>query len=320
MSKITLEQAAQTIMSAQRIVIAAHINPDGDALGSSLGLMHGLKTLGKDTRVVIDDKIPTVFSVLPGLENIERPQGDDLPADLLVVLDASLDRIGNVTKIVNAPTLNIDHHVSNDGAADQLYLDASRAATAEIIYQLTKELGIEFNHDIAMCLYTGIADDTGFFRYANTTPFTMRAAAELLEYDVKPNIVSESVEMKSYGDVKGLAMVLGTLEMFQDGKAAGIFIDEDLAKELESTEGFIDNVRIIENVDVAFMLKYIEDGKCRVSMRSKKTDVSKIAVGLGGGGHVRAAGCTLNMDFDEAKKTIVAAIELAIAGVSDKNE
>ena len=312
MAKITLEQAAKILRSGEKFVLATHINPDGDALGSALGLGHVLRRLGKDAQIYIDDKLPRNFSLLPGYEEIKTaadlPLKEKLNVDRLVILDAGIDRINRAKDVTDAPILNIDHHISNDEAADELYLDAHRAATAEIVYELTKELGVEFDSDIAVCLYTGIATDSGFFRYANTKPFTMRAAAELLEYGVKPNVISEATETRTFADLRGMAEALNTIESFADGKAVGVFLDLPLVKTLDSTEGFIDMIRTVEGADVAVMVKCQEENFCRISMRSRNVDVSKIAVKFGGGGHVRAAGCSLKMSFAEAKQTIVAAI------------
>lgn len=313
---ITLQQAADELLAAKKLVLAAHINPDGDAVGSTLALMHALHALGKEAKVFIDDKIPSIFSVLPGHEKIKRPPektDEKISADLLVILDANPDRIGRVLDFVNAPIINIDHHVSNAGGDFKLYLDADKAATSEILYELIKEMRVDFSYAIAACLYTGIATDSGFFRYANTKPFTMRAAAELMEYGVKPNEISEATETKSFATVKGMAAAIDTMETFCGGKAAGIFLDLPLVSTLETTEGFIDVVRTVEGVDLALMVKCQGENFCRISMRSKTLDVAKIAVGFGGGGHIRAAGCTLKMSFADAKKTIVAAIEKAFA-------
>ena len=160
--QISLTETAAELKAHERIVLTAHVNPDGDAIGSSLGLMHALKALGKEVQVFIDDDIPAAFSVLPGYELIGKvEEGQNIPADLLVAVDVSLDRIGRVKEAVNAPTLNIDHHITNDGQADKLYLDGTAAATAEIIYQLIEELGVKCTQDMAMCLYTGLAMDTG---------------------------------------------------------------------------------------------------------------------------------------------------------------
>ena len=308
-STLSLQETTKRLLEAQKIVITAHVNPDGDAIGSSLGLMHILREKGKDVQVLLDDDIPAIFSILPGYELIGKPGEGKITADLLVVLDTGLDRIGAVAGYAEAAAmLNIDHHITNDQQIPALYLDAARAATAEIIFQLAKEMNSTFTPEMALNLYTGMATDSGFFRYSNTTPFTMRAAAELLEAGVKPNIVSEALEQKPYALVKGMAEALQTVEVLHDGKIAGLFLDQALTETLESTEGFIDMVRVIEGVDVAVLLKCKEEKLCRVSMRSKATDVSRIAAQFGGGGHIRAAGCTLEMDFAEAKKVILAAI------------
>ena len=312
--KLTLEKTAEVLKNADRLVLTAHVNPDGDAIGSSLGLMHILREMGKEVQIFIDDDIPSIFSILPGVEKIQKPE-ESMPkisADLLVVLDASPDRVGKVRELVEAPVLNIDHHVTNTEDKVRVYVDSKRAATCEIIYELAKELEIPFTKDSAVCIYTGIATDCGFFRYANTTPFTMRAAAELMEWDIRPNLISEAMEQKSCATVRGMAKALSTLEVFHDGRAAGLFLDDELSSELETTEGFIDMIRVIEGVDVALLLKCKEKNVCRVSMRSRETDVSRIAMSLNGGGHIRAAGCTLEMPFEEAKKTIVDAIDRAL--------
>lgn len=312
--KLTLDKTAEVLKGARRIVLTAHVNPDGDAIGSSLGLMHILREMGKEVSILIDDDIPANFSILPGIENIKKPEVNmqEIPSDLLVVLDAPLDRIGKVQEFVKAPVLNIDHHITNKEDKVRVYVDAKRAATCEIVYELAKELEIPFTKESALCIYTGIATDCGFFRYSNTTPFTMRAAAELMEYGVMPNYVSEAMELKSLEVVQGMVKALATMQVFHDGMAAGMFLDEELSSSIESTEGFIDMIRVIEGVDVAVLLKCKKENACRVSMRSKNTDVSRIAMSFNGGGHVKAAGCTLEMPFEQAKKTIIEAIDQAL--------
>ena len=313
--KISLKAAADYLANAKNIVITAHVNPDGDAIGSSLALFHFLSGQSKEVRVIIDDEAPQMFAFLPGYGEIQRPAQDAAPikADLLVILDASLDRVGRLVKLVNAPILNIDHHISNDRRADMLYLDADRAATAEIICQLLAAAKAYISPNMAKCLYTGLATDTGFFRYANTSPLTMRAAADMIAIGARPNEISEALEERSFAFVKGMAQAMRTLEIFAAGKAAGIFLDEELTNSLETTEGLIDNVRIIAGVDVAVLIKCKEPNVCRVSLRSKKVDVSRLAMAFGGGGHIRAAGATLNMPLPEAKQTIITAVEKAVA-------
>jgi phosphoesterase RecJ-like protein len=170
----------------------------------------------------------------------------------------------------------------------------------------------DFTQDTAMCLFTGIATDCGWFRYSNTTPATMRAAADLLACGVEPNIISEALEQKPYARVKGLADAMQHIEVWHDGRAAGVFLDLSTMEALEHADGLIDMVRIIEGVDIAVVLKEKEPDICRVSMRSKGIDVTKVAVNFGGGGHIRAAGCAIKQPFAEAKAALVAAIDAVL--------
>jgi len=305
---VSLEKAGRMLLDADTIVITAHVHPDGDAIGSSLGLCYALQALGKKVEVWIDDELPAMFSLLPGYSQIKQPE-NKVKADLLVILDTAADRIGRVAELVQSDkVLNLDHHISNKAADEFLYVDPKRAATAEIVCQLFKEMHWSFSEEAAINLYAGIATDCGFFRYSNTSPLTMRLAAELLEAGVRPNVISEAFEQKSYALVQALGNAMRNIELFGDGKIAGLFLDLEQVSNIESTEGFIDLVRVIEGVDVAILLKCIEKDTCRVSMRSKHTDVSRIASGFGGGGHVRAAGCTLYMSYNDAKQAILTAV------------
>lgn len=308
--KITMDAAAQMLRDAQTVVLTSHIRPDGDAIGSTLGLMHVLRAQGKEVRVLIDDEIPRIFSILPGVDQIERPiESQRYTADLLVVCDVELGRTGASVSAVDAVRLlNIDHHVTNDEKAEHLCLNPKAAATCEIVYDLVRILGVMPVLDAAVCLYTGMATDTGFFRFSNTTPHTMRAAADLLEIGVKPNIVSTAMEMKSYDEVMAQVRAIRNLEMFFDGRVAAVFIDEERAREVTTTEGLLDELRVIEGTQIVFFMKWLEKDTYRISMRSKGTNVSRIAQKFDGGGHIRAAGCTIHAPFAEARTAILDAI------------
>ena len=196
--KITLNDAAEKLLAAEKILVTAHINPDGDAIGSTLATLQILRAMNKNVSVYIDDKLPKNFVSLPFAEEIKRPaDGEKISADLLVILDTAPDRIGKVFQMTDAPILNIDHHVTNKNDENFLYVEATAAATCEIIFYLSKILGANITEDIAICLYTGMATDTGFFNYSNTKPKTFRAAAELVECGVKPNLVAENVEKRT---------------------------------------------------------------------------------------------------------------------------
>ena len=310
---ITLKQAAEKIKAANKILVTSHIMPDGDAIGSTLATLQILRALGKSAQVFIDDSIRKNLHVLPHFEEIRRPtENEKFDADLLLILDTSPDRIGNVGKLTDAPILNIDHHVTNKGDDYELYREHEAAATCEIIFKLARELDAPITVDIATCLYTGLATDTGFFQFSNTTAQTLFTAAELIKCGVSPNFISEQMEKKSLAEVQGLRAALNSLKMFCDDKVAGMILDHETAKNFDSTEGFIDAIRVIDTVDVAFLITEKAPNFCRVSMRSKGVNVAKIADKLGGGGHVKAAGCTLKMSLAEAEKTLIAAIGEAL--------
>ena len=304
--KMTLNEAVNKLKSAEKILVTAHINPDGDALGSTLAMCQALRQLGKSAQIYIDDVLPSNLNFLPHIEEIKRPTDNEkFDADLLLIIDTAPDRIGNVRKLTDAPILNIDHHITNKNFENDIYLDAKAAASCEIIFQLCKELEIKITKNIAICLYTGIATDTGFFNYSNTTPKTLRIAAELLEAGVEPNYISEMVERRKLEDVKVMSAALQTMQIYFGGKVAGLFIDAELAKIVETTEGLIDLIRVIDTVEVAFVLTYKDENTVRASLRSKGVNVSEIAQKLGGGGHIRAAGCTFHTNFEDAKNILL---------------
>ena len=304
--KITLNEAAEKISNAEKILVTAHINPDGDAIGSTLAMLQILRALNKKVCAYIDDKLPKNFITLPFAEEIQKPaENEKISADLMIILDTAPDRIGKVIDITDAPILNIDHHVTNKNEENFLYVEPQAAATCEIIFKLTKILGVKISEEIAICLYTGLATDTGFFNYSNTKPATFRAAAELVECGVKPNLVAEQVEKRTAREVQVTAAAIQTAKLFYGGKVVGMFIDENLAKKTDTTEGLIDLIRVIDSVEVAFLLTCKGENLCRVSMRSKTVNVSEIAQKLGGGGHVRAAGCTLETNFADAKNILL---------------
>jgi phosphoesterase RecJ-like protein len=302
----SLKQTADLLQNSNTIILTAHVQPDGDCLGSMLALNQYLVSLGKNVRMVLDDDVPALYKFLPGHQAIQKPTAKVISADLLIVLDASdIERIGKVKEHVEAPILNIDHHISNTKFADYWYIDRQSAATGEIIFQLLTMLNASITADIATCLYTAIATDCGFFRYANTSVQTMRYAADLMDYGAKPNIISEYMETKPLESILTLAKVLETLELHHHGKIATITVLPDTLSNLDSTEGFINYPRVIEGVEIAIMFKVMNEGMIRISFRSKSTDVSKLALAFGGGGHARAAGCAIMGRIDDVTKEVL---------------
>jgi phosphoesterase RecJ-like protein len=308
----TLAETAKLLKEAGKMVIVSHISPDGDTLGSSLALAHALRMLDKEVMLNVDDDIPSVFSFLPGIGEYMRFAPDDsVPADLLIVIDASsADRAGNAMNVVKARSvLNIDHHKTNTHFADYLYLDSDAAATAEIIYSLLLELGTELNTEIATCIYEGLYTDTGSFKYSNTTSRTLSIASALLTYGVNPSLISDNMEVKSRSQVEMLGKVLETLTFLRDGKIAYVEVAPELYDYNVDTDTFVSYPRYIEGVEVALLFKQVEENLTRVSFRSKQVDVAKIALSFGGGGHQKASGCSIHAPLKEAESVVLPVVE-----------
>ena len=313
--KINLLETGNMLLAAQKIVLCCHVSPDGDTLGSALGLARLLEQKGKEVTVFVDDDINKSLSFIPGVDKVQRPEaGVTVEADLFVVVDASsFDRVGICNEVVKAPVLlNIDHHISNTEFADYLYLDAEAAAAGEIMCDLFEAMGWEYDEAIAVDFYTAITTDCGSFRYSNTTSKTMQRAAKLLDYGVKPNEISDMLDIRSRKTTELLAKVLPSLTFDYEGKVAHITITNDLYDKETQTDSFVSYPRYTEGVEVAVMFKAVEPEVTRVSMRSSNVDVASVALSFGGGGHLRAAGCTIYAPVEEAKAQLLAAIGKAL--------
>ena len=313
--KINLLETGNMLLAAQKIVLCCHVSPDGDTLGSALGLARFLEQKGKEVIVFADDHINKSLNFIPGIEKVQRPEeGVIVEADLFVVVDASsFDRVGICNEVVKAPVLlNIDHHISNTEFADYLYLDAEAAAAGEIMCDLFEAMGWEYDEAIAVDFYTAITTDCGSFRYSNTTSKTMQRAAKLLDYGVKPNEISDMLDVRSRKTTELLAKVLPSLTFDYECKVAHITITNDLYDKEAQTDSFVSYPRYIEGVEVAIMFKAVEPEVTRVSMRSSNVDVASVALSFGGGGHLRAAGCTIYAPVEEAKAQLLAVVGKAL--------
>jgi phosphoesterase RecJ-like protein len=304
-----------------KILLASHENPDGDTIGSALALYLFLKKMGKDVKVGCKDSVPYYLDFLPASrEYIKLPIDEKF--DLCVVVDASSHtRLGAP---VNAEEfMRIDHHKGGDFYREADIVDVEAPATASVVYYLLKNIDESLiDRDIATCIYTGLATDTGFFINSNTDAETLKLAAELVEkYGVNPHFVATNVkERNRLGRLKLLSKVLDTLELHSGGKVAFIHTLKDWMEETdtsyEDTEGFVNYARSVEGVEVAaFVIEKPEEGVWKVSLRSKgKADVSVVCEKFGGGGHKYAAGCKLplNLSLEEVKRKLLEEIEKVI--------
>ena len=303
----TALDALAELTRARSLVLTTHINPDGDALGSMLALFLYLKGKNAKVQMWLDDNLPGMYSFLPELEHISRPPSTPVQGDLIVVLDASeASRTGNSCKNFRGRALNIDHHLSNGNFADVTYIDEGASATGLLIMRMLEEAGAKISSAMAACLYTAIATDCGFFRYANTDSETLHAAARLVHYGAEPHTLSEQIQTMPLSKIKALSRVLDTLEVSACGKVASIEVPFGVSSaDVEDTEGFIDYPRNIVGVEVAIMFKPLPEKEAvKLSFRSRRLNVSDLSRSLGGGGHARAAGCTLKGSIEEVKEKV----------------
>ncbi|MCL4424838.1 MAG: bifunctional oligoribonuclease/PAP phosphatase NrnA, partial [Firmicutes bacterium] len=218
-----------------------------------------------------------------------------------------------------ALVVNIDHHGTNAGFGQYNYVDVQAAAVGEQIYELLRSMEVDISPAIATCLYTAIVTDTGSFRYESTRESTFRVAAELVRLGAKPAQVAENAfETRSLSSARLLGRALETLELTPDGKVAWLVISRAALEETgasdEETEGIINYARAIRGVEVGLLFRETGDGKVRVSLRSRhQVDVSRVASHFDGGGHPRAAGCTLSLPLNEAREKVITAVRGALA-------
>lgn len=306
-----LIEVVNEIKKAESVILLTHVAPDGDAIGSVTGMYKVLKKMGKDVSAFIDDQLPEMYSFVPNVDKISRPF--DKKADLVLIFDcADEERLGSSKEFLDKGpiTVNIDHHISNTLYAKLNYVDTNAAATAEIAYQLVKFLGVDFDEEIATSFYTAILTDTGGFTYESTTSMTHHIAGDLINNGARFREVAEKVfNSLKFNKAKLLGKALNSLTLYKDGLVSYMEIlkkdFEETGTDLSHLENIVNYGRNIEGVEVAVLLVE-KEGEVKVSLRSKeRVDVNKIASTFGGGGHVRASGCTIEGTIEEAKEKIL---------------
>jgi len=310
------ENIIKKIESAEKIAIFTHTRPDGDALGSSFGLKSALLEMGKEAVVCLESIfVPTKeYKFISCKKNSSLTKED---CDLWIALDcASVDRLGEFSADFESfsNTVAIDHHRTHVDFASIDYVDADAPATAEIICLLLKEMGRSMSIGTASDLYLGIMTDTGNFKYSSTTARTHRIAGELIELGVDPNQIYKSVyETKTKDFIMFQANALSKAKFSNDNKIAYTTIykkDLEIYKSSEDfTEGLVERLRVIDEVEVSFLIKEIDSRLSKVSMRSKNIDVAEICTNFGGGGHTYAAGCVIKASVENAAKILISLIE-----------
>lgn len=313
---MTLDNIKEEIEKAQTIVVLCHESPDGDAVSSSLSVMHALKQLGKKVDVIIPE-YSKVFDFLPGAEQILE-KGNHEQYDLAISVDCSdLKRlVGGKEYFETAKkTIEIDHHSVNSMFADYNYVDPVSPACCQVLIGMFEYFGIEIDKDLGTCILTGIITDTGGFQYSSVTAETFEFAAELLRKGVNiSKICQEVLRLKTKAHCQFEKLVYDRLEFYEDGQIAISYLTlEDYNKistDMGDDEGLVEMIRDIEGVEVAVLLKEKEGASgFKGSMRSKeKVNVSDVCLLLGGGGHARAAGCFVLGDLEQVKPKVINAI------------
>ncbi len=314
--KIDFKEAAELLKNCGNAYILIHQSPDGDCTGSGTAIYHMLKHMGKKAKVVCSDEIPDRYNFMTN-----GYVDEDFEPDFIIAADvADINLLGKYKEIYgNKVNLCIDHHISNTDYAEKTLVCPDASAACEVVFELVKLLDIPITEEITKCIYTGIATDTGCFKYENTTARCHEIVAELKKtcnvgY---ARINREMFDVKSRGRIKIERAVTEIMEYYLDDRCTMICVTTEIldkwgvdASELEGLAGIPLQV---EGVEVGVTIKQKDETSYKISMRSANdVNVSDICGELGGGGHIKAAGCLVHGTIDEVKKKIVDAVAKGI--------
>lgn len=315
---INCKEAASFLKASEDILILCHRNPDGDTLGSGCGLCRALRSMGKRARILVSDPIPQKMQYLA-----EDCGGDFEPRTIVSTDIADEQLFGDALEPYRGRVqLAIDHHPSNSRFAERIFLDPSAAATTELVFAVVQELGVPLTADIADCLYTGLATDTGCFKYANTTAEAHRMAADFMECGIPCEMINRTMfDVKSRARVELERLALDSMTFYFQGRCAIMIITNDMVEQSGACENDMEGLapipRQIEGVWVGVTLRQKPDGNFKVSVRTgNHADAADICGRLGGGGHVRAAGCAMNRTAEEGVARLLAAIEASVPAIT----
>lgn len=305
-------------------LILSHIDPDGDALGSSLGLAWALRAIGKRATTANDSPLPVNLRFLPGSETVRLARDLSAPARAVFVLDcSSLDRVGASALAAIAPgaaVACVDHHAGTNGFGDPRLVNVEASATAELIHEILEACGLPVGPETAACLYAGIASDTGAFRFQNTTPHVLRLAAQLVERGADPSLTAVSLfGRKSPASLRVLGLALASLESRASGRVSALTISRAMFDEAqaspEDADGIVQYAQSVQGALIGVLIQETAPGEVRISFRSDgSVDVNDIAGRFGGGGHRNAAGARLRGQLAVIRESVLSALEQAVNG------
>jgi bifunctional oligoribonuclease and PAP phosphatase NrnA len=324
-----LSQVVELIENKDRFAITSHIRPDGDSLGSSLGLFWLLSSLDKDVEVIMRDPAPHSYRKLPGADAIRVTPTVDRTYDGVFVIECSdIDRPGLVD-LEKQYVVNIDHHSTTELFGTINWIDSTASAVGEMIYNLCKATGVRVTKEMAECVYTALLTDTGSFHYSNTTERTFKIASELVRTGVKPAKTAEAIfGSYQWPKIDLLSKVLSTARRDESGHVAWMRqtmeMQEQARASEEDADGFVNYPLTVGEVEATALFKECAPGVYRTSLRSKgDVNVAKVAEQFGGGGHRNAAGCTLKGDWDAVEQQVVKLLRDAVEranGLKDLTE
>jgi len=320
-----VQEAACFIAAHDDFLVISHVNPDGDAIGSTLAMAGILKALKKTYWLANPDPLPAKYNVLPWASELLSAEDEAVrgPFNTVLALDAAdLQRLDPLSErfAPDAAILNIDHHPTNTRYGTMQLIVPEAAATAQIVYYLAHALNVNIDESLATCLYTGIMTDTGGFRYSNTNPEVMRIAAELLAAGVNPSRLAEQfLERMSMPQLKLLQRALSRLQWDLDGRIAWTYVTEEDFQETGAADSDVDGLvqypLRVEGVQIGMLFRQIGPERCKVSFRSREpVDVARLAVQFGGGGHARAAGCTVSGNLTQVMEQVRMKVYEAMSG------
>lgn len=312
---------------AGRIGISGHVRPDGDSVGSCLGLWQYLTKCLPEAKVEVFLEEPSdIFRKIKGFGEINSDFPEEEPFDVFFVLDSTAERIGGAEKYFRRAkkTINIDHHVSNTGSAQINYIQPDISSTSEIIYDLMEP--DKLDRELAMAIYTGIIHDTGVFQYSNTSPATMGKGARLISYGFDfPRLIQETFYQRTYVQAQILGRALMESIRFMEGKCIVSAIERRTMEfydvEPKDLDGIVNHLRNIAGVECAIFMYQTGVLEYKVSLRSsEKVNVAEVAMYFGGGGHARAAGCTMTGTFHDCVNNLSLHIEKSMKKWEAEND
>jgi phosphoesterase RecJ-like protein len=313
-----LSQVVELVEKKDRFAVTSHVRPDGDSLGSSLGLYWLLRALDKDVEVTMRDTAPHAYQQLPGAAAIRVTPSVDRPYDAVFVIECSdIDRPGLID-LEKQFVVNIDHHSTTALFGAINWIDSTASAVGEMIYNLCKATGVRVTKEIAECVYTALLTDTGSFHYSNTTERTFKIASELVRTGVKPAKTAEAIfGSYQWPKIELLSLVLATAKRDETGHIAWmeqtLEMQEQTRASEEDADGFVNYPLSVGEVEATALFKECSPGVYRTSLRSKgDVNVAKVAEQFGGGGHRNAAGCTLKGNLDSVERQVVPLLQDAI--------